>query len=111
MVPAENRERPRDAGRDAAKWEATPDAEPATLTEAHDRWMKKKRRLESPFSPPAWFQARIEEDGTTGWPIDKVVNWSKTDRGGKQYSFEIFAAPAADAGCMRWGICDTGTVQ
>jgi 3'-phosphoadenosine 5'-phosphosulfate sulfotransferase (PAPS reductase)/FAD synthetase len=53
---------------------------------------------------PSWFQAR---NGGTGecWPIDTVVQWSKTSRGGKQ--FELFAASESDAGCMRWGLCET----
>ncbi len=53
---------------------------------------------------PSWFQAR---NGGTGecWPIDTVVQWSKTSRGGKQ--FELFAAGERDAGCMRWGLCET----
>lgn len=53
---------------------------------------------------PAWFQAR---NGGTGacWPIDEVVAWSKTSRGGRQ--FELFTADEKDAGCMRWGLCET----
>jgi hypothetical protein len=45
--------------------------------------------------------------GDTGacWPIDKVVDWSRTARGGRQR--ELFAASAADEGCMRWGMCET----
>jgi 3'-phosphoadenosine 5'-phosphosulfate sulfotransferase (PAPS reductase)/FAD synthetase len=35
--------------------------------------------------------------------IDQVVAWSRTDRGGKQYS--IFES-APTGGCMRWGLCD-----
>lgn len=54
---------------------------------------------------PSWFQAPMGDTGEC-WPIDKVVMWSKTARGGRQ--FELFAANPADAGCMRWGLCDTG---
>lgn len=36
--------------------------------------------------------------------IDAVVAWSRTERGGKQFSL---LAPAPTGGCMRWGICDT----
>jgi len=47
--------------------------------------------------------------GTPGydsmWPIDRVVEWSKTSRGGRQ--FELFEAPERERGCMRWGLCDT----
>ena len=56
---------------------------------------------------PTFFQAdRADESGSWHWPIDKVVEWSKTGRGGRQ--FELFAASPRDAGCMRWGLCDTG---
>lgn len=56
--------------------------------------------------PRAWFQAK---DGSSGecWPIDRAVEWSRTSRGGRQ--FELFAAGERDAGCMRWGLCETNT--
>jgi 3'-phosphoadenosine 5'-phosphosulfate sulfotransferase (PAPS reductase)/FAD synthetase len=41
------------------------------------------------------------------WPIDKVVQWSRTKRGGRQ--FELFLPPDRERGCMRWGLCDTGS--
>jgi 3'-phosphoadenosine 5'-phosphosulfate sulfotransferase (PAPS reductase)/FAD synthetase len=54
----------------------------------------------------AWFQDR---SGGTGdvWPIDKAVAWARTSQGGRQ--FEMFAADGRDAGCMRWGLCETNT--
>jgi len=52
----------------------------------------------------AWFQDKSGGTGET-WPIDKAVAWSRTARGGKQ--FELFAADSRDAGCMRWGLCET----
>jgi len=57
---------------------------------------------------PTFFQAKT---GGTGlcWPIDRVVEWSRTSRGGKQ--LELFAAGASDAGCMRWGLCETMSTQ
>lgn len=63
------------------------------------------------YQPPTWFQhnsQRTEAMRTEGyaWPIDRVVEWSKTTRGGRQ--FELFASTDRDAGCMRWGLCDTG---
>ena len=70
--------------------------------------LKAKARLETRgealTNNPSWFQAR---NGGTGqcWPIDQVVQWSRTSRGGKQ--FELFAANESDAGCMRWGLCET----
>jgi 3'-phosphoadenosine 5'-phosphosulfate sulfotransferase (PAPS reductase)/FAD synthetase len=51
-----------------------------------------------------WFQAPLGGEGT--WPIDKVVDWARTSHGGRQ--FEMFAAAGRDAGCVRWGLCDTG---
>ena len=55
---------------------------------------------------PSWFQP--EQANALGWfwPIDRVVEWSRTARGGKQV--ELFASTDRDAGCMRWGLCDTG---
>lgn len=35
--------------------------------------------------------------------IREVVRWSKTEHGGKQ---ERLFDPPADAGCMRWGLCE-----
>jgi len=61
-----------------------------------------------------WFQGKTgfytDENGKyrrrgDRWPIDKVVAWSRTSRGGKQ--FALFEATEADGGCMRWGMCDT----
>ena len=52
---------------------------------------------------PTWFQCRTGNDPF--WPIDHVARWSLTKRGGRQY--ELFGPPP-DAGCMRWGMCDTG---
>ena len=54
-------------------------------------------------SKPAYFQARKRLQGE-GWGIDKVVEWSKTSRGGKQ--FELFTAE--EPGCQMWGLCDLG---
>ncbi|MFM2153889.1 MAG: Stenotrophomonas phage, partial [Pseudomonadota bacterium] len=53
---------------------------------------------------PAFFQAKTGGGGEA-WPIDRVVDWSRTSRGGVQV--ELFAADPRDAGCMRWGLCDT----
>lgn len=55
---------------------------------------------------PSWFQPDKANDLGWYWPIDKVVEWSRTARGGRQ--IELFAAADRDAGCMRWGLCDTG---
>ena len=52
-----------------------------------------------------FFRSRIY-DGTV-WPIDKVVQWSRTTRGGRQ--FELFSSSPRDSGCVRWGMCDVAT--
>lgn len=54
----------------------------------------------------AWFPPRIGRAGDP-WPIDDIVAWSRTSRGGKQV--ELFAAPPDEQGCMRWGLCETDT--
>lgn len=53
-----------------------------------------------------WFQAKGSGGGQR-WPIDEVVKWSRTSHGGRQ--FELFETDVKDQGCMRWGLCDTGT--
>lgn len=41
-------------------------------------------------------------------PIDDVVRWSRTARGGGQRSEELFAD--FNDGCARWGMCESGKV-
>lgn len=55
--------------------------------------------------PPAFFQAKERGGEASHWPIDKVVQWSRTSRGGKQV--ELFAAAPHEQGCTRWGLCET----
>jgi 3'-phosphoadenosine 5'-phosphosulfate sulfotransferase (PAPS reductase)/FAD synthetase len=59
-------------------------------------------------NPPTFYQSRApNEDGVYPCvPIDKVLEWARTGQGGRQY--ELFAAAPRDAGCTRWGLCDTG---
>lgn len=52
-----------------------------------------------------FFQTR---DRIAPMGIRQIVEWSRTDRGGKQ--LPIFA-PAPRGGCMRWGLCDVSTTQ
>lgn len=54
--------------------------------------------------PLGFFQAK-DRGVTEAWPIDKVVEWSRTSRGGKQV--ELFAAAPHEQGCVRWGLCET----
>lgn len=84
-----------------------------TLTEIVQ---EKQRARGVPESIRAWFHDRMPvRDPETGirhgkpWPIRKVIEWAKTTRGGRQ--FEMFAPPAREWGCMRWGVCDTGTAD
>lgn len=67
------------------------------------------------LAEPTFFQAKTgiteRPDGSkthdgSCWPIDRVVEWSHTKRGGKE--FEPFAADPGDQGCVRWGLCETG---
>ena len=62
------------------------------------------------YKRPCFFQALgalRNEEGKDGRcvPIDDVVQWSRTAHGGKQ--FELFSSVEPDAGCMRWGLCET----
>ncbi len=50
------------------------------------------------YEPPTFFQG----PRTGQWPIDKVVEWSRTSRGGRQ--LEMFHDP--HDGCVRWGLCE-----
>lgn len=65
-----------------------------------------ERDGKEPRGPAAWFQAPLGRTGEC-WPIDRVVAWSRTSRGGRQ--FEMFAADPRDEGCMRWGLCETSS--
>lgn len=93
--------------RDKAKWAIAPDPEPAAGTLKHERWEAKRDRLARPFTAPTWFQSQAKDESGRYpmLPIDEVVRWSRTSRGGKQFDMELFAA--ADVGCMRWGLCET----
>lgn len=86
---------------DPARIDRIRELERLVTLKAHARVEAKGETLKN---NPAWFQAR---NGGTGkcWPIDEVVKWSNTSRGGVQ--FEMFAAEGRDAGCMRWGLCET----
>ncbi len=85
----------------------------------HDVTMLARERIEARGevmeNPPAFFQAPLgrkkDAEGKTihvgtCWPIERVVAWSRTSRGGRQ--FELFAPAPSDAGCVRWGLCETG---
>jgi 3'-phosphoadenosine 5'-phosphosulfate sulfotransferase (PAPS reductase)/FAD synthetase len=66
------------------------------------------------FTRPAWFQNPVsrsvdgKRDGLC-WPIEKVVEWSRTVRGGSEEDRQENLFASMNDGCMRWGLCDTGT--
>ena len=58
---------------------------------------------------PTFFQAdERNADGSYTYPIDKVMEWARTGKGGRQY--ELFSA-GREEGCMRWGLCNTGRLR
>jgi 3'-phosphoadenosine 5'-phosphosulfate sulfotransferase (PAPS reductase)/FAD synthetase len=56
---------------------------------------------------PSYFTLRDRAGKKHRTPIDAVVGWSKTDRGGRQ--FPLLVLDRSADGCMRWGLCDTGS--
>lgn len=69
-------------------------------------WRAVKDRERVHNHPPAFYQSRAPnaEGVYPSVPIDKVLEWSRTGTGGRQ--FELFAASPREAGCTRWGLCD-----
>lgn len=63
---------------------------------------------------PTWFQnptSRADAEGHRAgacWPIEKVVEWSRTIRGGAEEDKQELLFASHNDGCMRWGLCDTG---
>jgi 3'-phosphoadenosine 5'-phosphosulfate sulfotransferase (PAPS reductase)/FAD synthetase len=63
---------------------------------------------------PTWFQNPVSRPGPDGhrdgscWPIDRVVEWSRSAGRGPLLSQDEFLFSAQIDGCMRWGLCDTG---
>jgi 3'-phosphoadenosine 5'-phosphosulfate sulfotransferase (PAPS reductase)/FAD synthetase len=52
---------------------------------------------------PTFFRAKGGRNAG-GSPIDDVVAWSRTSRGGKQFEMFLTDTP----GCQMWGLCDMG---
>jgi 3'-phosphoadenosine 5'-phosphosulfate sulfotransferase (PAPS reductase)/FAD synthetase len=70
---------------------------------ARDRYAAKGETFESlGYLPPTFFSRKVKGK-TVFSPIDEVVEWSKTSRGGVQY--ELFWSPDRSS-CMKWGLCD-----
>jgi 3'-phosphoadenosine 5'-phosphosulfate sulfotransferase (PAPS reductase)/FAD synthetase len=89
------------------------DTDPARITQIEDleRALKTKRMLrmldpeyaakaiQRRYRMPTFFAGKKRSI-----PIAEAVEWSRTTRGGKQLDL---LGPDPDAGCMRWGLCDT----
>jgi 3'-phosphoadenosine 5'-phosphosulfate sulfotransferase (PAPS reductase)/FAD synthetase len=63
------------------------------------------------WSPPALFQ-RSTPDAAGKYscePIDSVLDWARTERGGRQMSLTPRFGGGDRGGCMRWGMCDTSS--
>ena len=50
-----------------------------------------------------------QKGATLNQPIDRVVEWSRTKRGGRQMS--MFREDEIVPGCLEWGLCDTGSIH
>ena len=81
---------------------------------ARARYAKRGETFETlGYEPPKFFQnplyRRDQREGHAApgrtVPIDEVVAWAKTKRGGRE--IEPFAPLPHEAGCMRWGFCET----
>jgi 3'-phosphoadenosine 5'-phosphosulfate sulfotransferase (PAPS reductase)/FAD synthetase len=62
-----------------------------------------------PFHPPHFFQSPLKEEGGKTWPIDRVVEWSRTKFGGRvaDRQADLLSFGGINDGCMRWGMCET----
>lgn len=78
-------------------------------TLAKERYDARGETFESlGYQAPAWFQAPLG-DGGEPWLIDRVVEWSRTIRGGVEEDKQERLFASMNDGCMRWGMCETGT--
>lgn len=70
--------------------------------------LRRQRNEETPgrykHMAGSFFQSNAGRDGFT--PIDDVVAWSRTDRGGRQLPL---LPPAPKDGCLLWGACEPPT--
>lgn len=73
--------------------------------EAETTSLRAARNEEEPgrykYTAGTYFQSRTSDDGTV--PIDEVVAWSRTERGGRQLPL---LAPVPEGGCMQYGLCE-----
>ena len=83
------------------------DLEEAVSILAARRIAKKGESFESRgLKPPTFFLGHKGEERNT---IDRVVEWSRTKRGGRQMS--MFREDEIVPGCLEWGLCDTGDLN
>jgi 3'-phosphoadenosine 5'-phosphosulfate sulfotransferase (PAPS reductase)/FAD synthetase len=99
------------ADNDPARIQAIRDLERDVQAAAAARYAREGETFESKgYTGPTFFQAsgRLRSEGKDGAmvPIDDVILWARTARGGRQ--FELFA-PEREEGCVRWGLCETAT--
>ena len=105
------------AASDPGRIQLIEDLEAVMLRLATQRYTNRGESLAKlDAQPPSWFQDPMPQRQADGsrkgspWPIRRVVEWSRTkDRNGRQ--FELFAPSEGDAGCMRWGLCDTAVTN
>lgn len=63
-----------------------------------------------PFQAPAFFQSPLKDGKAWDpWPIDRVVEWSRTRFGGRERDdqMDLLNFGGINDGCMRWGLCET----
>lgn len=81
-------------------------------TERNDRRRAEQSpgELETPFTPPYFFQGssiHARPDGMIPCvPIRQHIEWAKTARGGKELEREQLTLGGMDDGCLRWGMCE-----
>lgn len=97
---------------DPARIDLIRDLDREVVAAAEARYAAKGETFESlGYGRPAFFQLhkRDAEGNETHAcvPIDEVVAWSRTTRGGKQLA--MFQPPLAQEGCMRWGLCEVSS--
>ena len=94
------------AAQDPTRIDLIRDLEKDVKTIAMARTAAKGETIKEQSTEPTFFYGKGRE-GTL--PIDEVVKWSKTTRGGKQYA--LFSEEEIEPSCMSWGLCDTGTAD
>lgn len=54
-----------------------------------------------------FFHGKLSREGKP-FPIDTIVEWSRTDTGGRQF---VLIEEEQPEGCVRWGLCEAGGDQ